>query len=340
MRLLLIGGSRFVGRHLVDAALVAGHEVTLFNRGLSDVQGRPGVRQLLGDRRRDLSPLQQGTWDAVVDTCGYLPSEVRAMARCLAGRVGRYAFISSISAYASFATANTEDSPLATLDGPEPAQADASTYGALKAGCEQVLVQDLGERALVVRPGLIVGPGDPTGRFTWWPARVSRCADGDPVLAPGNALAPLQFIDARDLAAFVLQGLAQGLSGACNAVAPPRSWRWGDLLDTCAREAGVAPRWVWVDSAWLLAQEVAPWTELPLWLQAEGEHAMFMQVDSRRAQAAGLQVRPLADTVRDTLAWWRGLPADRQAFEATGLKPEREQALLAAWATGLRPAQS
>ena len=123
-----------------------------------------------------------------------------------------------------------------------------------------------------------------------------------------------------------MQGLAQGLSGACNAVAPPRSWRWGDLLDTCAREAGVAPRWVWVDSAWLLAQEVAPWTELPVWLQAEGEHAMFMQVDSRRAQAAGLQVRPLADTVRDTLAWWRGLPAHPQAIEATSQKPQPEHA--------------
>lgn len=330
MKLLLVGGSRFVGRHLVDAALAAGHELTLFNRGLTDAPARPGVLQLRGDRRQDLSALQQGRWDAVIDTCGYLPSEVQAMARCLAGRVGRYAFVSSISAYAAFATANPEDSPLARLDGPEPAQPDAGHYGALKAGCERALTDQLGEQALLIRPGLIVGPGDPTGRFTWWPARVARCADGDPVLVPGDPQVPVQCIDVRDLTAFVLRAIEQGCSGAYNVVAPARTWCFGELLQACATAAGVAPRWVWASAAWLQAHAVAPWMELPLWLPAEGEHAMFMQVDGRRAQRAGLQVRPLAETVRDTLAWWRALPPAQQAFESTGLRPEREQALLAA----------
>ena len=285
---------------------------------------------MAGDRRVDLSALRHGRWDAVVDTCGYLPAEVAATAELLRDRVGRYVFVSSVSAYAGSATPNHEDSPLAHTDQPDTQVVDANTYGPLKALCEQALFDRLGARSLLLRPGLIVGPHDPTGRFTWWPVRVARAADGDAVLAPGTPADPLQFIDARDLAAFMLHALANDLGGAYNLVAPAAHWTFGELLDTCARVAGCAPRWVWADAAWLEAQQVGPWMELPLWLPADAQHAAFMHTDASRAMAAGLTIRPLADTVADTLAWWRALPATAQGFTQTGLAPEREQTLLAA----------
>lgn len=329
MKLLFIGGTRFVGLHLVDAALAAGHEVTLFHRGVTEAARRPGVTHLLGDRRQGLDALRTGQWDAVIDTCGFLPSEVRASAELLRGRVGRYVFISSISAYASFAQVNHEASALAELPQGEDTVNPAEAYGPLKAQCERAAVQCLGEdRVLLIRPGLIVGPGDPTGRFTWWPARIARATEAEPVLVPGSPDRTVQFIDARDLAAFVLQSVLAQRAGPCNVVAPPCRWTFGELMATCALVAGSAPRWVWAEAAWLEAHGVGPWMDMPLWLPDDGEHACFMRVDTSRAQAAGLQVRPLADTVRDTLSWWRGLPPDKQAFAATGLKPEREQALL------------
>jgi 2'-hydroxyisoflavone reductase len=174
-RLLVIGGGRFVGRHLVQAALAAGWQVTMFNRGQSG-PAPAGVTALLGDRRAGLDALVGGPWDAVVDTCGYLPGEVTAMARHLQGQVGRYVFISSVSAYASFAEPNTESSPLGRLDDPQTQVVDGRTYGPLKALCEQAVTEAFGERALLLRPGLIVGPQDPTRRFTWWPARVARAS--------------------------------------------------------------------------------------------------------------------------------------------------------------------
>ena len=185
-------------------------------------------------------------------------------------------------------------------------------------------------RSLLIRPGLVVSPYDPTQRFIWWPARLARAAvDGLPVLAPGDAKRPLQFIDARDLAAFVLLALEAGASGAVNAVAPPGFTRMGDLLQACADAAGVTPRLHWMADADLLAQGVRPWINLPLWLPADGEHAAFMAVRTDRAMAFGLTVRPLTDTVAATLAWWRALPAEAQVFNLAGLSAEREAGLLA-----------
>jgi 2'-hydroxyisoflavone reductase len=326
-RLLVIGGGRFVGRHLVQVAQAAGWQVTVFNRGQSG-PAPEGVTVLTGDRRGSLAALSSGTWDAVIDTCGYLPGEVAAMAQHLRGRVGRYVFISSVSAYAGFSLPNTEHSPLARTDQPDTQVVDGNSYGPLKALCEAEVTRVWGDAAVLVRPGLIVGPHDPTGRFTWWPARVARAVDAQWVLAPGHPDAPLQFIDARDLAAFVLQALDRDLHGPVNVVAPAGQWTWGELLRVCADVAACRPRWAWVPDDVLLAQGVAPWSDLPLWLPAQGDNAAFMQVDSSLAQAAGLTIRPLVQTVADTLAWWCALPADRKVFSQTGLSAEREAALL------------
>lgn len=346
LNLLIIGGTRFLGRHLVDAALARGDRITLFNRGQSPAAVPEGVAVLRGDRQGDLSALAAsacGPWDAVIDTCGYLPGDVARMAEALSARIGRYVFISSVSAYASSALPNAEDAPLATLDDPDATVVDGRSYGPLKALCEAAVLRQVGAaRSLLIRPGLIVGPHDPTGRFTWWPARLARAAtDGQPVLAPGAADRPLQFIDARDLAAWVLRLIDIGASGPFNAIAPPGFSTWGALLQACAGAAGTTPDLRWVPDAVLLAQGVAPWSDLPLWLPVDGpdaaEHAAFMAVPTDRAQAAGLVCRPVAETVADTLGWWRALPSERQAFAQTGLAPEREAALLGSASQTLQP---
>ncbi len=333
MKLLVIGGSQFVGRHLVQAACARGDAVSVFNRGQTPAVLPPGVQHLRGDRRRDLSALAGQSWDAVVDRCGYLPGEVAQMADVLTHQVGRYAFVSSVSAYASFAQPNDEDCPLGHIDDGDTEVVEGRTYGPLKALCELALVQRLGaQRALIIRPGLIVGPQDPTQRFTWWPVRVAQAlADGQPLLAAAPADAALQFIDARDLAAFILKALDAQLSGPFNAIAPAGFVRFDSLLQACAVAAGGTgvPHIVWADAQALLGQQVKPWADLPLWLPAEGEYAAFMASDVRRALAAGLHIRPLAQTVVDTLAWWRSLPADQQAFSKAGMTPEREAAVLA-----------
>jgi len=332
MKLLILGGTQFVGRHLVEAALARGHEPTLFNRGRNAALF-PQLERRVGDRRGDLSALALGEWDAVIDTCGYLPREVEASAALLRGRVGRYLFVSSASVYAGFAAPNDEGSPLGRVeDLPDPATevVDGSSYGPLKAACEARVRAHFGAAALLIRPGLIVGPHDPTQRFSYWPARLARAADGEAVLAPGRPDDGLQFIDVRDLAAFALDALTQGLGGAFNALSAPGQWRRDELLQACAAAAGVAPRWVWGGDQPLLDLGLQPWTELPLWLPASGDHAAFMRCDNRAALAAGLRIRPLAQTVADTLAWWRGLPPEQQAFTKAGLAPQREAEALAA----------
>lgn len=335
MRLLVIGGTRFVGRHLVDAALAAGHAVTLFNRGLSGA-APAGVEQRQGDRRQDLSALAQGQWDGVVDTCGYLPGEVEAMAACLRGRVGRYLFVSSISAYADATTANPEASPLGRFDTPEAAQTevvDGASYGPLKALCEAQVQAAFGTDALILRPGLIVGPHDPTQRFTYWPARIARAAPGESVLVPGPADAAVQFIDARDLAAFMLTLLTRPLGaepGVFNIVGTPGQYNRADLFKACAAAAGTSPKLVWADLARLQALGLQAWSDLPLAVPDDAEHRQFLSVDNRRAVAAGLRTRPLADTVADTLSWYRRLPAAQQSFDKAGLTPAREAEALSA----------
>jgi 2'-hydroxyisoflavone reductase len=321
MRLLVIGGGRFLGRHLVDVALARGDTVTVFNRGRS---GPPpaGVAQRVGDRRADLSALATGEWDAVVDTCGYLPAEVERMAACLHGRVGAYAFVSSVSVYASSATPNDESGALDRIDDPDTELVDGRTYGPLKALCEAAVTRRFGASALLLRPGLIVGPHDPTQRFTYWPARLARARDGEPVLAPGRPDAPVQVIDARDLAAFARDALDGGVRGCFNVVGADTTL--GAVLDTCAEVCGVRPDWRWVAMGSLQARGLQPWRDLPLALPDDAAHAAFMRVDGHRARAAGLRTRPLRDTVADTLAWWRSLPPAQQGFDQAGLSPAQE----------------
>jgi 2'-hydroxyisoflavone reductase len=332
MKLLVLGGTRFLGRHFVELALAAGHELTLFHRGRSGAALFPHAEHRLGDRDTDLSPLQRGEWDAAVDTSAYFPRQVRSIAAALHGRVGHYQLVSSISVYAGFDRPGlSEDAPLQTLADPEVQTVTGATYGGLKALCEQAAVQAFGERCLVSRPGLLVGPHDPTGRFTWWLQRALR---GGEMLAPGEPAAPVQCIDARDAAAWMLLQAERGTQGIFNLTGPAAPCTMGQLLATVCSSLHSNAGLQWVDERFLLEHDVAPWTDLPLWLPRAS--AGLHQVDIGRALASGLQCRQLAQTAVDTAAWAGNGPGPAGLAEgpprpAVGLSAEREQALLDAW---------
>jgi 2'-hydroxyisoflavone reductase len=313
VKLLILGGTRFLGRHVVDAALARGDDVTVFTRGRQPNHWAGAVTALTGDRDPDKAPalaaLAQGTWDAVIDTCGYVPRVVRASAALLAPRVGRYLFVSSISVFTDASKSGLdESSPVGALTEPDSEEI-GKHYGPLKAACEDVVTGIYGERALNVRPGLIVGPHDPTDRFGYWAARFCRPQLlGDrpaEAIVPLPAERPLQLIDARDLAAFMLDLVADKASGTYNATSPRGQWTFGALVRALTEVAGSAsPRPAWVDEALLLEQKVAPWTGLPLWIPSTfADEAGFMEIDCGKAQRAGLRTRPLAETVADTAAW-------------------------------------
>jgi nucleoside-diphosphate-sugar epimerase len=320
VRLLVLGGTKFLGRAAVEEALARGHEVTLFNRGETNPELFPEVQKLRGDRTESLAPLARGQWDAVIDPSGYLPSVVRSSAEALAGAAGHYVFVSSVSVYASLASAVDENAPLAELgdDPDDRLTEDYSNYGALKALCEAAVVDAFGRRRSAnVRPGLIVGAHDPTGRFTYWPHRVAR---GGEVLAPAPPERPVQFIDVKDVGRFLVQAAERSLDGAFNVTRPGVAW--GELLETCRTVAGSDATFRWVADELLTAHEVGEWMELPLWI-ADPEMAGIHQADVSRAVRAGLTFRPLEDTVRDTLD-------QADTVEGVGLTPEREAGLLAA----------
>jgi len=345
MKLLVIGGTQFLGRHVVEAALASGHRVTLFNRGQTNPHLYPGVERLVGDRAVDLSPLRGRTWDAVVDTSGYVPRVVAASAGLLAGSVGHYTFISSLSVYSDFSSPIDEFAPVATLDDPATEEVTGATYGALKALCERAVEQALPGRSLIARAGLIVGPYDPMNRFPYWLKRIPR---GGEVLAPGSAAHPVQLIDGRDLAEWALRSAETGVSGVFNVTGPAISCAIGNVLSTISAVTGATPRFVWVSDEFLQRKDIQPLDGAPLWVPQE--YRYFFRADIRRGLAAGLTFRPLADTARDTLAWL-GSPeaAERTDTERfgirSGLSPEREAELLREWreANGLpaeRPASA
>jgi 2'-hydroxyisoflavone reductase len=319
MRILILGGTQFLGRHTVDAALERGHDVTLFNRGRTRPELFPTVEKLRGDRDGDLDALAGRDFDAVVDTSGYVPRVVRETIDAL-GEVGHYTFVSSISVYADLSSPPNADAPVAELD--EPTENSEEAYGALKADCEDV-VREKFPNAFIPRPGLIVGPWDKTGRFTYWPKRL---ADGGRVLVPSPPDAPAQVIDVRDLAAWIVRAAEAGTSGTYDAVDRPTTRE--DLVETCRRVADAEAELVWVEPEFLVSHDVGEWMELPLWI-ADPAFAGMLSVDPSRAFAAGLETRPLEETARDTLAWVRSgeAPVDPPA----GLAREKEQAVLDAW---------
>ena len=318
MRLLLLGGPKFVGRAVIDVASARGHEVTLFNRGTTGAGLYPELDRVVGDRDGGLEGLRGREWDAVVDTSGYLPRVVGQSAGLLADAVGHYVFVSSISVYASFAEVVDEGSELAELSAPGSEDISAD-YGALKALCEREVETAFPGRSTAVRAGLIVGPHDPTGRFTYWPHRVARGGD---VLVPGPAWRPVQLVDVRDLAAWIVTAAEERLSGAFNATGPATM---GAVLDAARRASGSTARAVEVDDAFLTGQGVGEWMELPLWIDPSNDDwRHFMEVDATRATAAGLTFRPLDETVAGALA-------EAALVEGVGLTPERETELLTAW---------
>ena len=327
MRLLILGGTMFLGRHLTEAALARGHDVTLFNRGQHNADLFPDVEKLRGDRDGDLTALEGKSWDAAIDVHGRIPRIVRTAAELLAPAVGHYTFISTTSVYADYrARGIDETAPLATIADSTIEDPTGPNYGPLKALCEQAVYAAMPCRALVIRPGLIVGPHDPTNRFTYWPRRV---AQGGDVLAPDGPGHPVRFIDARDLAAWTVRMIESGTTGTYNARGPNGTLTFGELLDTCAAITGGDARIVWVDEQLLLDAGVRPYTELPLWQPTTPQLAGFYSINCGRAIAAGLTFRPVAQTVRDTLAWDATQPPDVE--RPAGLSPERERELLSAW---------
>lgn len=353
LQILVLGGTGFLGPHFVEAARAKGHVLTLFNRGKSNPTRFSGeefkdIEQLQGDRKSDLSALEgDRRWDAVLDTSAYFPADVTRSAQLLAKRVDQYVIISSISVYADNSTPGADETAaVATI--PDPGSAKEITgenYGALKALSEQAAQQELPGRTTVIRPGLIVGPGDHTDRFTHWPARAAR---GGEILAPGSPADPTQFIDVRDLAAFLLHAIETRTVGTFNADAAPGALSMGALLAAC-QLAGTNANDVqcvrapcpqppeasstvtWVPADFLEAHNVSAWQDMPAWIPAVGEYAGFGRRSTAKAQAAGLKYRPLQETVDDTLQWWLGLPEARRANPKAGIAPAREIEVLKAW---------
>jgi 2'-hydroxyisoflavone reductase len=327
MRILVLGGTRFVGRAFVEEALAAGHEVTLFNRGRTNPGLFPEVETVIGDRGRDLGALAGRTWDVTFDSSCYLPRLARASARALVDAAATYVFVSSVSVYADETTPNQDESaPLARIDDPTVENVTDETYGALKALAEREVVEAFGRWALILRPGYICGPYDAVDRMPYWLRRVAR---GGEILAPEGPDFPVQLIDARDLARFALDRAAAGDGGTFNVCAPREPHRFGDLLEAAATVVGQDElRPVWASAAFLLEHGLDRWEALPWWVPPpELATAAF---DASRAFGAGLRARPILDSFRDCWAWDRTQP-DRPLRAGEGLEPGREAELLAAW---------
>jgi nucleoside-diphosphate-sugar epimerase len=319
VKLLVLGGTKFLGRAVVESALAGGHEVTLFNRGRTNPELYPEAEKLRGDLEGDLDALRGRAWDAAIDLdATKLPRHVRRYAELL--DVGHFTFVSTISVYADPSQPLGEGSPLYEPPDPEPEVFDESAYGGLKVGCERAVQEVFGSRAAIVRPGLLAGPHDETDRFTYWPRRL---AEGGDVLAPGDPSAPVQMIDARDLGAWLVLVAENRFSAVYNATGPAEPLTLGELLERTSAAVGGRARLVWVDEQRILDAGVQPWSELPLWLPGE-QYAGVLRADISRAVTAGLRYRPLEETARDTLAWSREAGEQRPT-----LAREREAEILA-----------
>lgn len=337
LRILILGGTGFTGPYQVRYALARGHTVTVFNRGRERTDWPGKVEELVGDRNTgDLKALEGRQWDVCIDNPTTLPFWVRDAGRMLSGHVQQYVFISTVSVYAEADQPADESAPLASYAG---ADAMAETgeslranigglYGPLKAVSEQEAARQFPGIVTIIRPGLIVGPGDETDRFTYWPVRLARGGD---VLAPGDGTDAVQFIDARDLAEWTIRVAEARVFGTFNATGPAEPLQMRGMLTGIANAVHSDARITWVPESFLEARKVAPWSDLPVWVPGQGDSAGFARRSIRKALAAGLTFRPLATTAADTLAWFKAQPPERQARLRAGLPLAREQELLAAW---------
>jgi 2'-hydroxyisoflavone reductase len=327
LKILILGGTGFLGPHTVDYALARGHQVTLFNRGKRNPGMFPNVETILGDRDGKLDGLKDRKWDAVVDNSGYVPRIVKMSADLLAPNVGQYLFISSISVFGETPKPGADETaPTDPLTEPNSEEV-MKYYGALKAACERAAEASMPGRATTIRPGLIVGPLDPTDRFTYWPVRIAK---GGEVLCP-PADDPTQIIDVRDLAAFIVKCLEDRNYGIFNATGPEKELSFKAMLEATKKAAKSDANLVFTDAAFLEKNEVAAWAELPSWVPGTGDTAGFSRINCRKAISKGLKFRPVEEIVEDTLKWWATLPAERQAKLKAGLAPEKEAKVLAAW---------
>ena len=337
LRILILGGTGFTGPHQVRYALARGHKVTIFNRGREGNPWKGEVEELVGDRNAgDLKALAGREWDACIDNPTTLPFWVRDAGRALQGHVGQYVFISTISVYADNDKPADETAPLARYTGTDPLAETMESfrkdvgglYGPLKAASEAEAERQFPGITTIVRPGLIVGPGDATDRFTYWPVRLAKGGD---ILAPGDGSDHVQFIDARDLAEWTIRMVEARTFGVFNATGPAQPLSMRDMLAGIAAAVHAEPRLTWVPAKFLEEHNVSAWSDMPVWVPNEGDSAGFARRDIGRAKAAGLTFRSLASTSAETLAWFRTLPADRQAKLRAGIAPEREAEVLAAW---------
>jgi 2'-hydroxyisoflavone reductase len=339
LTILILGGTGFTGPFQVKYALARGHKVTVFNRGKTHPGELPeGVEQLIGDRSTgDLAALKGRKWDVVIDNPTMLPKWVRDAAEILKGNVDRYVFISTISVYANNTKPGMdENAPLAKYDGTDAMKETRDTviaskfalYGPLKALSEKEVEKWFPGKALIIRPGLIVGPGDQTDRFTYWPVRIDR---GGEVLAPGDPSDPVQFIDARDLAEWTIRMAEQGTTGVYNATGPAMPLTVGGMLEGIKEGLHANATFTWVPADFLEREKVAPWSDMPVWVPPTGEDGGLGSTSIKKALEKGLTFRPLGVTARDTLAWFKARPAERQTKMGAGLTPEREAEVLAAW---------
>ena len=327
LKILILGGTKFLGPQIVEAATARGHVLTLFNRGKTNPSLFPDIEKLHGDRDGDLKSLEGRQWDAVVDTSGYVPRIVSMSAKLLAPNVKQYVFISTISVFAQGIKPGTaEDGPLATM--PDETNEDLANYGALKALCEKAADKAMSGRAWNVRPGLIVGPGDTSDRYTYWPVRIAR---GGEVLAPGDGKDPVQYIDVRDLAAWIVLGVERNLTGTYNATGPDKRLEMLGMLEAIKKGVGGDAKLTWVPADFLEKKEVRPWADMPVWIPSRGGEEGFAEINVKKAVAAGLTYRPASETAKDTLAWFKTLPEDRRGKLNSGITAEKEKQVLAAW---------
>jgi 2'-hydroxyisoflavone reductase len=329
LRILVLGGTGFIGPHMVQEALRRGHEVELFNRGRTNNDLFPDLKLYVGDRDNDLQSLQGGEWDVVIDNSGYVPRHVEDSARLLAPAAEHYIYISTISVYDDLSAKITEESAVGKLADESVEEVTGETYGPLKALCEQRVLAEFGEsRSTILRPTYICGPGDRTDRYTYWPVRTLQGGD---MLWPGTPEDDIQIVDVRDLAQFTASCAENDIIGTFNTCTPAGEFKMGDLLEDCLAVTAADMTPVWVSTSFLNEHDVAENGGLPIWEDPTGESANLLTVDASKAMDAGLEIRPTRETARDTIAWWQTQPAERTASLRAGLSPERETEILELW---------